>query len=244
MRSLIVKLIPALVIPMLMLVSCKKDETEERIIEYGVMSDVEGHAYTTVKIGDQWWMAENLRVGSFNDGAPIAYIPRIDGADTAWANCITPAYMSINDSVFGKLYNGAVIGSEKSIAPVGWHVPTDEDWKKLEQALGMSVSESNQTGWRGDNEADLMTSKYNLGWPAGDKEKGLYGLDTYGFDALPSGCRGADGRTNIQNNTAFWWSSSRIGNDFIYRYIDLMKKRVFRQQIPAGYGMCIRCVKN
>jgi uncharacterized protein (TIGR02145 family) len=228
----------------LMLAACKKEDTEAHVIEYGTVSDIEGTVYTTVKIGDQWWMAENLKVGVFNDGTPITYLPRIDGADTAWANMNEPAYSYINDSIFGKFYNGAVLHSGKQIAPAGWHVPTDDDWKKLEVAIGMSSNETDETGWRGTNEADLLTSKYNVGWPAGDREKGLYGLDVYGFDAVPSGCRGLDGRTNIQNNSAFWWTSSLSGNDYFYRYIDLMEKRVFRQQISPRYGMCIRCVKD
>lgn len=244
MRNWTLKWMPALAIALFGLASCNKDVQEEHVIEYGTMSDIDGHEYTTVKIGEQWWMAENLRVASFNDGTPLAFVERTDGADTTWENIVEPAYAIINDSVFGKLYNGAVLLSNKQIAPQGWHIPTDDDWKKLEQFMGMTSGETNQTGWRGTDEADLITSKYNVGWPAGDKEKGLYGLDVYGFDAVPSGCRGIDGRTNIQNNSAFWWTATPGGDGFVYRYIDLMDKRIFRQSISSGYGLSIRCVKN
>ncbi|MBP1612583.1 MAG: hypothetical protein H6Q13_31 [Bacteroidetes bacterium] len=48
-------------------------------------------------------------------------------------------------------YQGAL-----EAAPDGWRVPTDDDWKKLEKALGMSSRETEETGWRGKYAAELM----------------------------------------------------------------------------------------
>lgn len=225
-------------------VGCKKEEEEEIIVERSTVNDVQGNTYATVKIGDQWWMAENLRTTTFNDSTPLLYIERTDGADTTWTQNTVPAYSYINDSISGLLYQASVITDTKNIAPIGWHVATDEDWKKLEATIGMSSDDIQQTGWRGDEEADLITAKYNVGWPANDQDNGLYGLDKYGFDAIPSGCRGTDGRTNIQNNTAFWWSDTQNGTETYYRYIDSQSKKIFRQLIHSSYGMSIRCVKD
>jgi len=223
----------------LLFVGCAKEEELPYIIERGSVADVDGNIYQTVKIGNQWWMAENLRVTKFNDGTPIALIPVVIGADSAWAHVDSAAYCFINDSLFGCLYNAYTLQDEKNIAPAGWHVPTDEEWRELEQTIGMTKEEASQTGWRGDVEANVLASQYNVGWPANDQDAGLYGSDYFGFYALPANVRGHDGRTNMQNNSAWWWCNSNQQGQFYYRTIDTYHQRIFRQvTVP------IRCVKD
>jgi len=224
----------------LFLSSCKKDEPVERIIERGTLTDVEGSTYNTVKIGNQWWMAENLKTSQFNDGTPIQYVG-IDESDIIWADATVATYTYINDSLFGYLYSSSVMSDAKNVAPIGWHIPTDEDWKILEIEIGMSNAESNQTGWRGSVEGEKLTSKNSRGWPQGGL---LFGTDEYGFKALPGGCRIFDGKTNTNTNTAFWWTDSPNGSEYWYRYIDLNERRIFRQHTYPQYGMSIRCVKD
>jgi uncharacterized protein (TIGR02145 family) len=227
---------------MIALTSCDKEKQEEveRVIERSTVTDLEGNVYQTVKIGDQWWMAENLLTTKFNDGTDITLIPTSDPASD-WSNNTNPCYTEINKELFGLLYNGAVINSEKNIAPDGWHVPTDEDWIKLEKEIGMSDGDLYATGWRGENEAIKLTTKYSIGWPEG---RVLYGTDEYGFNAKPGGCRIFDGNTNISTNTAFWWTDTNSENELWYRYFDSNEKRIFRQHTYKGYGMSIRCVKD
>jgi len=226
------------------LVGCAKDEDPDYIIERGVVTDVDGNTYATVKIGEQWWMAENLRVTRFNDGSPISYIPVNSGEDSVWARVDSAAYCYINDSLFGCLYNAYAVGGEKNIAPEGWHVPTDEEWRELEQTIGMLESEAAQTGWRGVAEANALASRYNVGWPANDQDEGLYGSDYYGFNAVPANVRGHDGRTNVQNNSAWWWCNSELEGHFYYRTIDSYHQRIFRQVTVPANGMSVRCVKD
>jgi len=222
-------------------VGCKKESTEEKkILEYSTVTDIDGNVYRTVKIGDNWWMAENLKVSRFNDGSPLTLIS-IDDPNENWATSTLPSYSVINDSLFGFLYNGLVVQSEKQIAPVGWHIPSDTDWKQLEKELGMSESDINQLGWRGQSEAEQITSLYSAGWPEGIY---LFGNNKSGFNALPGGCRIQDGRTNINNNTAFWWTSTADAEELYYRYIDAQESRIFRQHVYANYGMSIRCIKD
>ena len=219
---------------------CQEEETPVRVIETSTVTDVDGNVYKTVKIGNQWWMAENLKATRFNDGSALDFYTEND-TDSLWANALNPSYTFFADSILGKLYNFQVVESLKNIAPEGWHVPTDEDWKILEREIGMSIGESNALGWRGTNEANKLVRKYSRGWPEG---AALFGTDEFGFNAKPGGCRVFNGQTNFQGNVAFWWTSSTNGNEAWYRYIDANQTRIFRQHTYKGYGMSIRCVKN
>lgn len=97
-------------------------------IERDQVRDIDGNVYQTVKIGDQWWMAENLRVTRDPDGNSIE------------------SYFYNDDPVrygrFGRLYtwNAAMNSSEsenaQGIAPDGWHIPSEEDWDELVRYLG------------------------------------------------------------------------------------------------------------
>jgi uncharacterized protein (TIGR02145 family) len=219
---------------------CQEEETPVRVIETSAVVDIDGNVYKTVKIGNQWWMAENLKVTRFNDGSPMDFYATSD-ANALWANALNPSYTVINDSLFGYLYNFNVLENAKNIAPEGWHVPTDEDWKILEREIGMSEAESNGSGWRGTKEAEKLVTEFSAGWPNGIV---LFGSDDYGFNAKPGGCRLFNGQWNAQGNTTFWWTSSSNGNEGFYRYIDANQTRIFRQHTYKGYGMSIRCVKN
>ena len=225
---------------MAVLQSCNTDTPDQPVVEIGSVSDIEGNTYKTVKIGSQWWMAENLRVTKFNDGQLISFIDE-NANDTVWSEALTPSYSAINNGQFGLLYNYAVVESSLNVAPEGWHVATDEDWKNLEQEVGMSQNESNALGWRGTIEAELLTAKNSSGWPEGEV---LFGSDAYQFNAKPGGCRVFNGELNLQGNTAFWWTATTDGNEAWYRYIDASQTRIFRQHTYKGYGMSIRCVKN
>lgn len=222
-----------------LLSSCEK-EAEEVVIERSSVVDKEGNSYITVKIGNKWWMAENLRTTVFSDSTPIELIP-VSAEDSLWENATGPAYCVINDGETGYLYNAAVVNNARGIAPQGWRIPTDDDWKQLEASIGMIDADVNATGWRGDNHAELLTSKNSAGWSIGGI---LFGSDRYGFDALPGGCRIRDGRTNIFGTMAFWWTSTSLDSTNVYRYIDIQQTRIFRQSEHRAYGMSIRCVKD
>lgn len=220
-------------------ISCKKEETEKRFIERSTVTDIEGTIYQTVKIGNQWWMAENLKVGKFRDGSAIPYILGT-ASNTLWAEAEGPARTYAQDTLRGFLYNFDVVEDERGIAPEGWRVPTDEDWKILESYIGMESAEVNATAWRGTFEGALLASKNSVGWGLGD----MFGQDEYGFNAIPAGCRIQDGRRNVSGEVAFWWTSSTNDDQAWYRYMDTNDERIFRQHIYKSYGMSIRCIKE
>lgn len=229
-------------IVILSLFSCNKESKPAVQLEYGSVIDIDGNTYQTVKIGDQWWMTENLKTTRFNDGVSILAV-NAAGTDSIWKTIDSAAYSVINDSIYGLLYNYYVVSStQHQVAPAGWHVATDADWKRLEEQAGMSAEETNGTGFRGVNEAEKLVVKNSIGWP----ESGmLFGTNKLGFSAKPGGCRLFNGLFSDQSNMAFWWTSNAFNaNEAWYRYIDSNDKRVFRQHTFVNYGMSIRCVKD
>jgi uncharacterized protein (TIGR02145 family) len=223
---------------MLGLQACKKETITP--IEYGTVSDADGNSYRTVKIGDQWWMCENLRVKQFQDGSAITNIGNVD-QDSVWSNATAPAYSVLNDTLYGFYYNSFAVQDPRKLAPTGWHIPTDEEWKTLEKTIGMSESHSNQLAWRGTNEAELLLNKNREGWQTGTVP---FGIDKYDFSILPAGCRLFSGELTSGFTAFFWTATSTANGHAYYRYFDSQKKNIFRQMTYPQYGMSIRCVKD
>lgn len=149
--------------------------------ETGTLTDIDDNVYKTVKIGDQWWLAENLKVTHYRNGEAIPNVT--DG--TQWSNLITGAYCAYNNdngniSTYGLLYNWFAVDDNRNIAPAGWHVPTDEEWKQLEMYLGISPTRVNDTNNRGTDEGNKLKS--TNGWHNGGN-----GTNVSGFSALPGG---------------------------------------------------------
>ncbi len=86
----------------------------------GTVTDFEGNEYSTVKIGDQWWMAENLKTSRSTDGTPLEGVYAYGDDESVVTE-------------YGRLYEyDAAVGA----APVGWHLPSDDEWAVLEATLG------------------------------------------------------------------------------------------------------------
>jgi hypothetical protein len=88
------------------------------------VADVEGNVYLTTTIGDQTWIAENLRSTLFNDGTQIPVM-----SESQWANSTAPGI--VNKSAEGVFYNFYTLISDKNVCPQGFHVPHDEDVSEL-----------------------------------------------------------------------------------------------------------------
>lgn len=222
---------------------CRKEEIKQKKTnETGTVTDISGKVYKTVKIGNAWWMAENLAVKVYNDSTPIIEVNLSDN-DTVWANKTVGAYSNVEDNSlrFGLNYNWYALANPKKIAPVGWHIPSDQEWKDLERELGMSSTEVDKTSWRGTNERDKLIEKKSIAW--GGDENNLIGNNESGFTALTATCRlfnGADG----ESRSAFWWSSTLNGNEAWYRNITSNHTNIFRYHAYKTYGFSVRCVKD
>ena len=226
--------------------------SEELITNVNVVIDIDGNIYQAVKIGDQYWMAENLKVTKYRNGEAI---PKVTDTGTwtddgSWAGLSTGAYCNFdnNDSntdTYGSLYNWYAVDDSRIIAPEGWHVPTDAEWKYLEMHLGMSYSEVDNTGRRGTNEGDKLKS--TSGWNSNGN-----GTDDYGFAALPAGLRGWNGDFNYIGGEAYFWSASKAWDpdnpeySYIawYRHISYSDSGVYRRNENLRNGLSVRCVRD
>ena len=232
-------------LPLLLLNACKKEEETPAMPETGTVSDVDGNSYKTVKIGNQWWMAENLKTTKYRNGASILSVTN----DMEWSNLEKGAYclydnVTENNGVYGRLYNWFAINDSNNLAPVGWHIPSDAEWKTLEIELGMSQSEADNLGWRGNNEGEKLKIKAPLGWT---RVSPVWGSNTSGFTALAGGCRLFNGTWADPGLFAsgFWWSSSVHSNhEAWYRYLDKKNSNVYRAHTYKNYGFSVRCVKD
>lgn len=222
--------------------SCDESESVKPMHEAGTVTDHEGNVYKTVKIGNQWWMAENLRSTSFRSGSSIPYV---ESQDT-WFQTDEPGYVRYQHITSGSLlYNFYVITSTEEIAPEGWHIPTDEEWKELEEYLGMPVSELDKTNWRGTNEGDALKEETDLtnGWIP---YEGVWGTNESGFTAIGGSCRVFNGEWGVPGlrHSGFWWTASEKNEYGWYRYLDYKRSGIFRYSAHPNYGFSVRCVKD
>ena len=205
------------------------------------VTDVDGNIYLTVKIGDQWWMAENLRTTRYRNGDPIT----LETDSTAWGENQTEAYCYYdNDSAtadpYGCYYNGWAVEDARGIAPEGWHVPTDEEWKRLEMFLDMSRSEADKEGYRGTDEGGKLKSTGTSHWLWPNKGA----ANASGFTALPGGHRDYHGDFNDVRMHANFWTSTKNDHRLLSRLLHYEYSTIQRRTRNLHNGFSIRCVRD
>ncbi|MFC1725510.1 FISUMP domain-containing protein [candidate division KSB1 bacterium] len=212
--------------------------------ETGTVTDIDGNVYQTIKIGNQEWMVENLKVTRYRNGETI---PNVTD-NTEWGSLSTGAYSTYdnnasNADTYGNLYNWYAVNDGRNIAPEGWHVPTDEEWKELEMYLGISQSEANGTEWRGTNEGSKLKEAGTAHW----KSPNEGATNESGFSALPGGYRDSDyGFYNKMGEHAHFWSSNE-GSSSIYAWARILSygySGVYRYSTNKCYGFSVRCIKG
>jgi uncharacterized protein (TIGR02145 family) len=219
------------------LVSCKKDTPKELVLEYGTVTDIEGNTYKTVKIDDQWWMCENLKTTLYNDGSAIPFFAVND--TTGWQ--LSDGYKSVNDSLYGCLYNYASILDQRGLAPEGWHIATDGDWNKLERSIGMDSTETELMAWRGQDEVNGILPQNSNNWPISSLH---FGNNKYALNINPGGIVLYNGMLSANSYEAYFWTATHTAQQAMYRSISYQRTQIFRQYADMRYGMSVRCVKN
>ena len=235
------------------IIGCKKNESATPALQTDSVFDIDGNKYQTVKIGNQWWMTENLKVKHFRNGKSILEIPE-NSTSLKWDTTVVVAAFcsyprSSSDTLaLGLLYNGYAVADTNNIAPQGWHVATDDDWKEMEKHLGMKYYDAEAIGWRGTDVGNLLKySSTNPEWMESETPYTVWPNNKSGFSALAGSCRlfnGTWGDPGLRA-TAFWWTASKNSRkEAWYRYLDYNKAGVFRYYGNISNGYSIRCVKD
>ncbi|HLN53629.1 MAG TPA: FISUMP domain-containing protein [Lentimicrobium sp.] len=220
----------------------------------GKITDIDGNIYYTQTIGNQLWMAENLKTTRYADGSPIQLV----NTKTMWnaLSITSKAYCWYDDSIkykeiYGAIYNWAAAmkvaagsfsnpSGVQGVCPTGWHLPSNAEWKELETFLGGpndapgKMREPGTTHWRSPNSGTTNES---------------------GFSALPGGYRVYEGTFGGYDEkigtVGRWWSATEsfppnyAFNDLAYGYtITLNNTQYFTLGDHKRNGYSVRCIKD
>ena len=197
----------------------------------GPPTDKDGNVYTTITIGTQTWMVENLKTTKYNDGTPIAN-------PSDWSALESGAYCWYFDDIYNKnsygaLYNWHAVNSGK-LAPKGWRVATEADWNTLIQFLGGEAV-------AGEKMKDLNTNSF---WDVDSNPAS----NSSGFKALGSGSR--KGNEFYDNGkSAIWWTNT-ISTEITDPPSAQTKSVYYKSDAVSSfaedqkYGFSVRCIKN
>ncbi|MDY0196568.1 MAG: fibrobacter succinogenes major paralogous domain-containing protein [Tenuifilaceae bacterium] len=204
------------------------------------VTDIEGNTYATVKIGNQEWIAENLKTTKYRNGDPIL----TELSDLEWNTTNVGAYAIYPHSLqteaevleaYGALYNWYAVDDSRGLCPGGWHVPTDEEWTTLtDYAGGNSVAGGKLKSIRTEPDAHPRWNWVNEG-----------ATDEYGFSALPGGYRANNGSYYYSGHIGECWSSSvnsfsqAVRRSFYHELIG-----VYGGEIGKIFGLSVRCIKD
>ena len=242
--------------------SSKKDwetlasNTTDQIVS---VTDIDGNTYPVVKIGNQCWMAENLRVTHFQNGNtdPITLVTTTN-AYTSTSCRYYPGGDANNLTTYGYLYNwkaamnGSTTASAQGVCPTGWHVPSFAEWTTLINEIG-DIAGKLAGGcqvWQNDNNTNAPG---NYDYPY---------RNSTGFSALPTGCfhvysytessgvyvNGYSGQTPVVNNigeTTRFWTSTKNGDNFAFtRYLLYNDNQIRYNSTTKQSALPVRCVRD
>lgn len=221
-------------------------QTKKLVAKTTIKSTIQTN-YPSVQIGDQEWMTKNLDVSTFRNGDLIPQA-KTNQEWSAANKSKKPAwcYYHIGYSEiskygvdlektkkYGKLYNVAAINDIRGLAPRGWHIPNNDEWKVLSNKASISSLKS-KSGWKENN-----------------------GSNASGFNMLPGGFR--DGSFSSLLETAWFWSSTpgfwdttnesygvKFENNYSIRisyYNDSWSNIDMSFNRPGG-GHSVRCIKG
>ena len=207
------------------------------------VKDIDGNKYKTIKIGSQLWMAENLKVTHYRNGDTIPNVTdRFE-----WGALTTGAYCNYdnneaNAATYGRLYNWYAVNDRRNIAPKGWHVPTDMEWKEFELYLGILQSDIDDMGGRGINSGGRLKETGTAHWNSPNNGA----TNETGFTALPGGSRvsGAYYFNGIGVKASFWSSTAYDSRNALFRQLYYNKTNIIRFSNLKQWGLSVRCIKD
>jgi uncharacterized protein (TIGR02145 family) len=226
-------------------------------VEFSVCTDLGGKNYTSVIIGDQIWMGQNLAyLPSVSPSSAISgiekkyYVNGYEGTSTITAGA------TANFSDYGVLYNwpaatdgttgsSLVPSGVQGVCPSGWHLPSDGEWKKLEVSLGMTQVDADIIFYRISGLVGKKL-KSGSGW-----DQGGNGDNSSGFAAVPGGDSYSTGFTAPGISSNFWTATSYDVAYSWYRELDsrysdglYLYDGITRYYSSKSKGFSVRCVKD
>lgn len=199
--------------------------------------DIQGNEYPVCTSGGRYWMGADLKVELYNDGT---HIPNITD-NTEWVETNDGAYCYYDNNkeeyvaIYGALYNYAAATSGK-ICPKGWSLPTSQEWKDLAVSQGGKENHDEYGDYFPALGVKFKTEEY---WT--DNKKGK---NTFGFNAVPGGCRKFnDGDFNVMGTVAYWWSADEIDTDNAIVYY-IRAYNFANVTLGKQGGFSVRCIRD
>lgn len=213
------------------------------------VNDIEGHTYTTISMGSQCWMKENLRTTKYSNGTDIALGSNPNNYSSSaqayytHSNTVT---QNSNDVIYGLLYNGYVVRSSNNVCPTGWHVPTNSEFIILMNYIkGNTNFQCNNIV---NNIAKAMASASY--WNSSTVSCAIGNIPTNnngsGFSVLPSGTwEVSDGIEYVGQSSGIWTSTSYSSVQNYYLYFMHSSATVSNNYGGLSGGVySIRCIKD
>ena len=210
-------------------------------------TDACGNQYTTVTIGEQEWLGENIDC-NYNE---CLFKTWVDGSDEGWCGHIGVGLGDPyeNEGMFyqwSAAMNGSTEEGAQGICPNGWHIPTDAEWHTLESYLW------SQAGSLWD--CDVSSTRWMEHCsPSGDKLKSaaycssLNGENcgTSGFDGIPAGYSMGPNAHSSRDLQAVYWSSSQVDSEKAWYYgLERNESWIWRWEESKFRGLSVRCIKD
>jgi len=215
---------------------------EALVLNNGFTDRRDNNHYNVVKIGNQIWMAENLKYlpsvvdpGTESNTTAYYYVYGYNGTN------VTDAKATSNYTTYGVLYNwtAAMDGAASSstnpsgvqgVCPAGWHLPSDAEWTELTDYLGGTsvaggkLKETETTHWIAPNTGATNET---------------------GFTAFPGGYRSVDGTFGGIGDSGYWWSATEIDAGYVwFRGMGYGGSGVYSSNYDEELGFSVRCVMD
>ena len=196
----------------------------------GGVKDKDGNIYKIGKRGNKEWMAENLNVSRFRNGETIPEVKSAgewerSGKEGKPAWCIQKNDPE-NGKRYGKLYNWYAVNDPRGLAPKGWHVASDEEWKQLTDYFGGEIFAAYKMRTLGVSETGTGTS-------------------VSGFSGLPAGACTSNGSFFGLGSHGFWWTATEltVSNSWI-RLLNYINCSVNSLNYNKLFGLSVRCLRD
>ncbi len=205
--------------------------------------------YRTVKIGDQCWFQENLNIVNDEETEGSCSVTRLCyGDDVSWCDDFGGIY-SFESASCNEKHEGM-----QGLCPLGWRIPSDNDWITLETQIGMKEAEVLNYGYRGTNQGSLLAGNSSL-WRDGYLVRNP-GFGASGFNILPGGTQVSPGSRIFRDKgeSVVFWTSTNATNDgqcrifrgegYNTRIINYNNEGVRRECLTEGGAAYVRCVRD